>query len=535
MRLLEPGVHLSRERVGLLLRDHFLVDELLRVLLAHARLALDQRGHQRLRVRSLVLLVVAVPAVADEVDDDVGAEAAPEGEGEADRGQRGLGIVGVDVDDRKIEALGEVARVARRAPVGRIGREADLVVRDQVQRAAGRVASQVGEVQRLRDHALRREGRVAVDLDRHRDRRVVVAGAARAVGLLGARASLDDGVDRFEMARVRGQRERDVAGRRLSRALRAEVVLDVAGAAFWVGGDRLERPLALELPQERLVRAAEHMREDVEPPAMRHAEHDLVRAFLGTELDRLVEHRDHHVEPLDRELLLAEERAAEVALEALDLGQALEQAALLVGSQRSPVAPGLDRRAQPDALLVVGDVLDLVRARAAVGLSQPRQHVGQRLAGDVDAEDVGRDQALELGGQLRLEALRLERRVADRLRAERIEAGGEVPVGAVGLDERHRRRDGAEQGPVRAAARPARREAAQQREPPRAGAAATEPVPSRRGRCRPPPAGARPTARGPGGSPRARSRRSRRACATRSAPPPGSRGTARGARSRSPR
>ena len=36
--------------------------------------------HQRLRVGRLVLLVVPVPAVADDVDDDVALEAAPEGE-----------------------------------------------------------------------------------------------------------------------------------------------------------------------------------------------------------------------------------------------------------------------------------------------------------------------------------------------------------------------------------------------------------------------------------------------------------------------
>ena len=124
----------------------------------------------------------------------------------------------------------------------------------------------------------------------------------------------------------------DLARRRRPRPLRAEVVLDVAGAAFGVGDDSLQRALALELAQDRLVRAAEHVGEDVQPAAVRHAEHDLVRALLGGEPDRLVEHRHHHVEALDRELLLAEEGAAEVTLEALDLGQALEQAPLLVGS-----------------------------------------------------------------------------------------------------------------------------------------------------------------------------------------------------------
>ena len=39
-----------------------------------------------------------------------------------------LGVVGVDVHDRDLEALREIARVVRRARVDRIGREADLVV-----------------------------------------------------------------------------------------------------------------------------------------------------------------------------------------------------------------------------------------------------------------------------------------------------------------------------------------------------------------------------------------------------------------------
>jgi hypothetical protein len=40
--------------------------------------------HQRLRVRGLVLLVVAEAAVADEIDDDVVAELLPVGEREPD-------------------------------------------------------------------------------------------------------------------------------------------------------------------------------------------------------------------------------------------------------------------------------------------------------------------------------------------------------------------------------------------------------------------------------------------------------------------
>ena len=209
--------------------------------------------------------------------------------------------------------------------------------------------------------------------------------------------------------------------------------------------DGLDRPLALELAQDRLVRPPDDVREDVEPAAMRHPDHDLVGAGLGGELDRLVEHRDHHVEALDGELLLAEEGAPQVALHPLDLAEPPEQAHALVARQRAAVAARLDRLPQPDALLVVGDVLDLVRDRAGVRLAEPRQRVGERLALDVEAEERGRDARLQLRRQLRDQALGLERRVAGRLRPERVEVRGEVAVHAERLDERHRRGDAAEQ------------------------------------------------------------------------------------------
>ena len=105
-----------------------------------------------------------------------------------------------------------------------------------------------------------------------RDRRVVRAVRGRAVGLLGARAAFDDRVDRLEVARVRDEANADLA-RSPSCACRAavEVVLDVAGAAFGVGGDGVDRPLAFELAQDVLVRHADRVREHVQPAAVRHA------------------------------------------------------------------------------------------------------------------------------------------------------------------------------------------------------------------------------------------------------------------------
>ena len=146
------------------------------------------------------------------------------------------------------------------------------------------------------------------------------------------------------------------------------MVFDVARAALGIGDDRLERALALELPEDRLVGTTEHVRKHVEAASMRHPEHHLVCALVGGERDRLVQHRHHHVEPFDRELLLAQERAPEVALEALDLCETPEQVALLVRLEGLVIAPRFDRGVEPGALLVVGDVLDLVGARAAVDL-----------------------------------------------------------------------------------------------------------------------------------------------------------------------
>ena len=160
------------------------------------------------------------------------------------------------------------------------------------------------------------------------------------------------------------------------------------------------------------------------------------RALGAGELDHLVEHRDGHVEALDRELLLAQVGLVHEALERVDLGQAAQELALLLVGQRLAERAGLDLLAQPDALAVRGDVLDLVGDRAAVGLAQMRQRVGERRAGDADAQDLGRD----LLHQLRREAERLgiERRIALGLGAERVQPRGEVAVRAVGLDQRGR-------------------------------------------------------------------------------------------------
>jgi hypothetical protein len=197
----------SRDELGdVVLAEHAFLDESAGVQLPHGRVAVDLMRHQRLGVRRLVLLVVTMAPVADEIDDDVVTEPATECHRQPDGCECGLGVVGVDVHDRHVEAFGEVARVTGRAAVARIGREANLVVRDYVERAADRVPAKSREVQRLGDDTLRGERRIAVDQHRHRNARVCEAMRRRAIGLLRARHPLDDGIDCFEVARVRRER-----------------------------------------------------------------------------------------------------------------------------------------------------------------------------------------------------------------------------------------------------------------------------------------------------------------------------------------
>ena len=320
------------------------LDQLLGVDLGDRRVLLDLRRHLRLRVGGLVGLVVAVAAVADQVDDDVAAPLLAVGHRQPHRGDAGLDVVGVDVDDRAVEALRHVAGVRGRAVLLRVGGEADLVVGDQVDRAAGRVAGERLQVERLGDHALAGEGGVAVQQHRHRDVRVVVELRARVLGLGGAGAAGDHRVDELEVARVRVEAHLHlvvVAGR--EQALGAVVVLDVAGARVRHRGDRLhpvERLGALELGQDRLDRAAEVVGEDAEAAAVGHPDHDLLGAVLARQGRDLVEHRHGHVEALDREHLLAQVGLLQEALELEDLDQARAAAR---ASRRRRAARGASR------------------------------------------------------------------------------------------------------------------------------------------------------------------------------------------------
>src|SRR5258705_247909 len=78
-----------------------------------------------------------------------------------------------------------------------------------------------------------------------------------------------------------------------------------------------------------------------------HANHDHLRTAAHAASDRLVEHRNEGIEAFDRESLDVDIGATEEALEAIDLGEALEQRLLFVVGQRRGCATRFNRRAKP--------------------------------------------------------------------------------------------------------------------------------------------------------------------------------------------
>ena len=93
-----------------------------------------------------------------------------------------------------------------------------------------------------------------------------------------------------------------------------------------------------------------------------------------------------------------------------------------------------DHLSQPHALLMTADVLDLVCDRTAVGRLEMRQCFRERFAWDINAEHLGGNPGHDVGRES--QPADVERRIARRLAAERIEMRGEVAEISVRPDER---------------------------------------------------------------------------------------------------
>ncbi len=251
--------------------------------IARRRMTRDLLVQQRLGERRLVAFVVAEAAVADHVDHGVFLETLAVLDGDARAVDDGLGVIAVDVEDRRVDHLGDVRAVGRRAREARRGREPDLVVDDEMDGAARAIAAQAGEIEGFRHQALAGERGIAVQEQAHD----LLAFLVPALALLAAHLAEHDGVDGLQVRRVGGERQVYRTAVKDPVRRRAEVILDVAGALHVV---RVRRG-ALEFGKDRLQRLAHHAGEHVEPPAVGHADDDVLDAELAAALEDLLERR----------------------------------------------------------------------------------------------------------------------------------------------------------------------------------------------------------------------------------------------------
>ena len=178
------------------------------------------------------------------------------------------------MNDRNLEPFGEIAGVMCRARVDRIRGEADLIVDDDVERAARPETRKPGQVQGLGDHTFPRKGGVAVDTDwKHRG---FVALSPSSKHLSRSGKSLEHRIHNLEMARIGNEHDLNLtAPGDLPLSARAEVILHVAGLTDGVGSG----VFSLELLEDRRVRLAQRMRENVDASAVRHCQIDFTGAM----------------------------------------------------------------------------------------------------------------------------------------------------------------------------------------------------------------------------------------------------------------
>src|SRR5205823_12824711 len=114
--------------------------------------------------------------------------------------------------------------------------------------------------------------------------------------------------------------------------------------------------------------------------------HDMAGVVIRKQLKRLLQHDNHGVETFDGKRLLAEEGSAQITIHGLHFRQAPQQLELALRAERLSIAAGLDPLAQPVALLVARDVLDLIGDGGAVGLTQVGENLRQVFAGNPHPE-----------------------------------------------------------------------------------------------------------------------------------------------------
>src|SRR5579872_1564382 len=310
---------------------------------------------QRLRDRRIVDFAVSVPAIADEIDNDVGTELVAILSRKARHADDSINIFAIDMEDGNRLASRDAGRESRRVLLDVTRGESNEVVNDHVNRAADGVSRQVGIIHRLGENALPGKRGIAVD----NQWQIFFAAAFAGAVLLGAGATDRDGIHRFKMARVRDEMDVYLAAA-VSRVFagRAHVIFHVAGA------EHAARVDIFESGKDFLGRTLGHVRDHVEASAMAHAHDELDRAQTRAGIENFIDERNERGDPFEREALAAQITLLHHLLEHIGPGEQIENSLLVFFCNLE--IPRFHAVINPAAALGRVEVIDLDPDRAGV-------------------------------------------------------------------------------------------------------------------------------------------------------------------------
>ena len=270
--------------IGFFSGDAFSRDEFLHVKRLDRFFVSDFSIQAGLSEGGFIALVMSMLPVANEIDHDVVTKPLAISHCELGHVDHGFRMITIHMKDRNLDHLCDIGAIERRACLCGGRRVADLVVDDDVDRAAGAIAGKLRKVQCLCNHTLARKGCVAVDDDGN-DRFAI---RITCTNLLRLRAPFNDRINGLEMRRIRSQSEMDAFPRRDAPiAGEALVIFHIARAE---GCGDIRR--IFELREDRLVALPKNIRENIQSTTMGHADDDLAYSKGGCIFHYMVEQRN---------------------------------------------------------------------------------------------------------------------------------------------------------------------------------------------------------------------------------------------------
>lgn len=333
--------------VNLLLGKSTLLDQLVSVDRQDGRLLLNRLVHLWLSEAGLVSLVVTVSSVTDNIDNHILLESSSPVSSKGTDIVDGLDIVTVDVEDGRIDRLGNIRGVRGRTGKSGVGGETNLVVDNQVDGATSAVVGEVLHTHGLVDNTLTSKGGVTMEQDTHGRGSVslVTFKVLDSPGL-----TEDNGVFSLQVRRVGNKGQGNLlAARSRTDVIGTEVVLDITTTSI------LGILITLELVQDGLNRFSDDVTKDVETTTVGHTENDRFDTSINRTINERLHTRDQRLATLKTETLLVGVFGGNELLKKLGPHESVKDHPLLL-SGVVPLGRNLDALSDPVALSPVGDV-----------------------------------------------------------------------------------------------------------------------------------------------------------------------------------